>query len=114
MKLRLAPVEETVRRAVVGDDVVLDVGAGERTLERIHVLSWNCLVGTAHQREDRRFQLAGSLRRPGRSVAGGDGSPIEPDRACETVTAGGGSQECRPPKQKPIVKTARVAALDRR
>ena len=63
--LLVAAVEEAVRRALVGDDLVLDTCGSERFVERGIRLRGDVLVVTRLEREDRALELARASRRPG-------------------------------------------------
>ena len=86
-ELVLLAVEEAVRRAFVGDDLVLDARIGERLLEGCVVLGRDVLVGAGLERKDRSLQLSGALDRPRCPVAPFARPAVETDRACEPVTA---------------------------
>ena len=85
-ELLLLAVEEAVRRAFVGDDLVLDARIGERPLEGSVVLGGDVLVGAGLERKDRRLQLCGALGRSRRPVAPFARPAVETDRACKPVT----------------------------
>src|SRR4051794_6431076 len=89
-ELLLLTVEEAVRRARVGHDLVLDAGRGQRLVEGGVVLGGDVLVVACLEGEDRRLHFAGALDRARRLPA--SGLPVEPDRALEPMTAG-----CREP-----------------
>src|SRR5205085_9914616 len=61
----LAPVEEAVRRTVVGDDLVLDTRLRERLVEGGVVGGRDVAVVSRLEGEDRRFDLRGTLQWPG-------------------------------------------------
>src|SRR6266480_4591366 len=82
-ELLLLPVEEAVRRALVGDELMLDTRSLESLLERGVVLGRDVLVGSRLQREDRRLQLGRSLGRLGWAA-------VEADSAGKSVLVGGG------------------------
>src|SRR5918994_7351759 len=84
-KRLVAPIEEAVRRAVVDDHLVVDACKVERVVEILDVLWPNRFVGTAHQREYRRLELARALRRARGSVRRLAWPAVEADRACEAV-----------------------------
>ena len=79
-------VEEAVRRARVGDDLVLDPGRGQRRVEGRVVLGGDVRVVAGLEREDRRGELGGALRRA-RVAVSLAGHPVEADRAGEAVAA---------------------------
>src|SRR4051794_6828825 len=56
-ELVLLAVEERMRRARVGHDLVLDAGLGKCLLERRHLLGRDRLVGAAEETEDRPTHL---------------------------------------------------------
>src|SRR5215211_2301967 len=95
-ELLLLAVEEAVRRALVGDELVLDAGLLQRGVERGDVLGANRLIRTAHQPEDRRLELAGALSRARRAVRALAWSPVEADRAGQAVPA-----RCGQPRMAP-------------
>ena len=86
-ELVLLAVEEAVRRALVGDDLVLDAGGLEGLRESGDVGRRHRLIGAAHQSEDRCPQLTSALGPAGQSV--------EADRARERLGPSGGKP--RPP-----------------
>src|SRR5207253_5847126 len=65
-ELLVAAVEEAVRGAGVRDDLVLDRGRGQRFVELGVELGRDVLVVARLERQDRRLDLAGALRWPGR------------------------------------------------
>ena len=75
--------------ALVRHDLVLDACRGQRFVERGVVLGGDVRVVAGLQREDRRVELGGALRRPGHAAALG-GHPVEADRAGEAVASGRG------------------------
>jgi hypothetical protein len=78
-----------MRRALVGDELVLDAGIGQGPLERLVHLRGDVLVGARLEREDRRFQLGRALGRPRGAVAFAR-IPVEADRTGKAVSRGGG------------------------
>src|SRR5947207_1389133 len=85
----LLAVEEAVRRPLVGDELVLDAGVLERSLEGGVLIGGDVLVGAGLEREDRRLDLGCALDRPGTAAALA-GHAVEADRAREPVPARGG------------------------
>src|SRR5262245_4818622 len=86
--LLLLAVEEAVRRALIGDELVLDARGLERTVELLYVLRADRLVGAAHQAQDRRIDLGGPLRRARRAVRADAGPPVEADGTGQVVARG--------------------------
>src|SRR5256886_3498635 len=78
-----------MRRALVGDELVLDAGIGQAPLERLVHLRGDVLVGARLEREDRRFQLGRALGRPRGAVAFAR-IPVEADRTGKGMSRGGG------------------------
>ena len=76
----LLTVEEAVRRPFVDDDFVLDARGRERLVERGVVLGGDVLICARLEREDRRLELGGALRRARRSVSAFAGPSVETDR----------------------------------
>jgi hypothetical protein len=79
-ELLLLTVEEAVRRPFVGDDLVLDARDRECLVQRGVVLGRDVLICARLEREDRRFELGGALRRSRSSVSPFAGSSVETDR----------------------------------
>ena len=67
-------VEEGVRRAGVGEDLVVDAGVGEPRVEGGDVLGGDEVVGAAEEPKDRAARLADVGQRAGIS----NGRPIRP------------------------------------
>src|SRR5919197_4452284 len=96
-ELLVAAVEEAVRRALVGDELVLDAGRLERLLERLVVVGGDVLVVACLQGQDRRLDVSSALDRSGLAVALGR-HPVEADRAGEVVAVRGRQPRVAPPE----------------
>ena len=77
----LLTVEEAMRRALVGDDLVLDARGRQRLVERGVILGGDVLIGARLEREDRRIELRGALGRSRSSVSPFAGPSVKTDRA---------------------------------
>ena len=86
----LAAVEERVRGARVGHDLVLGAGLAQRRLERLDLVGADRVVLAGHQRQQRRLDLARPLGRRRAAPLRTPGHPVEADGAREPVAVGGG------------------------
>jgi hypothetical protein len=78
-----------MRRALIGDELVLDAGIFQGPIERLVHLRCDVLVGARLEREDRRLQLGRALGRPWGAVAFAR-IPVEADRTGKAVSRGRG------------------------
>ena len=78
-ELLLLTIEEAVRRSLVSDDLVLDTRGRECLVERGVVLGGDVLICAGLERENRRFELGGALRRSRSSVSPFAGPSVETD-----------------------------------
>src|SRR5258706_5788272 len=84
--LLIGAVEEAVRRARVGDQLVLDARGGERLIELLDALSRDALVRAAEESQHRAFELRRlcGRRDAGKALRAG-GIAVEADDARPTV-----------------------------
>src|SRR4051794_9012305 len=107
--LCLLAVEEAVRRALVGDDLVLDAGGRERAIEGRVLLGRDVRVVAGLERKDWRLHLRGQLNRSGMPVALPQRA-VEADRAREPVFARRGEPGMAPAEAEPDRENALARA----